>query len=111
MSLVFSSLVSNKDVWRKSKKELRISRDISKKTREMKRLHPDFYRRPLGLRASNSGQEPLDRTEGFLSEDRLIEVYGQLGNILHAENPTGEETDLRYFIMSGLPRLYYWAPV
>ena len=98
--LVFSSLVSNQDVWRKSKKELRSSQNISKRVRELKRLHPHFYPRPLDLRGSNSGQEPSDRTEGFLSEDRLIEVYGQLGNILHAENPMGEETDLRYFIDS-----------
>ena len=40
----------------------------------------------------------MDRTEGFLSEDNLIEVYGRLGNILHAENPMGKEIDYRFFI-------------
>ena len=33
-----------------------------------------------------------------MSEDKLIEVYGRLGNILHAENPLGKETDYRFFI-------------
>ncbi|MXX27149.1 MAG: hypothetical protein F4Z82_17080 [Caldilineaceae bacterium SB0668_bin_21] len=95
--IVFSSLVSNKDVWQRSRKELQSSQDISKKLRELKRLHPNFYPRPIDLQSSGS-KEPSERTDGFLSEDDLIEVYGRLGNILHAENPMGEETDYRFFI-------------
>ncbi|MYC07798.1 MAG: hypothetical protein F4X57_11625 [Chloroflexi bacterium] len=96
--IVFSSLVSNKDVWQRSQKELKSSQDISKKLRELKRLHPNFYPRAVDLEAGLRGAEPRDRQEGFLSEDKLTEVYGRLGNILHAENPLGRETDYRYFI-------------
>ncbi len=96
--IVFSSLVSNKDVWQRSQKELQSSQDMSKKLRELKRLHPNFYPRPVDLQTGASVEEPADRTEGFLSEDELIEVYGRLGNILHAENPMGKETDYRFFI-------------
>lgn len=35
-----------------------------------------------------------------MTEDNLIEVYGRLSNILHAENPLGKETDCRFFINS-----------
>ena len=98
--IVFISLVSNKDVWQRSQKELQSSQDLSKKLRELKRLHPHFYPRPVDLQASVSGEEPADRVEGFLSEDGLIEAYGRLGNILHAENPLGRETNYRYFIDS-----------
>ena len=96
--IVFSSLVSNKDVWQRSQKELKSSQDVSKKLRELKRLHPNFYPRAVDLEAGPRGSEPRDRQEGFLSEDKLTEVYGRLGNILHAENPMGSETDYRYFI-------------
>ena len=96
--IVFSSLVSNKDVWQRSQKELQSSQDISKKLKELKRLHPNFYPRPVDLQESTPGGELADRTEGFLSEDNLIEVYGRLGNILHAENPMGKETDYQCFI-------------
>ena len=96
--IVFSSLVSNKDVWQRSQKELQSSQDISRKLRELKRIHPNFYPRPVELQESTPGEEPGDREEGFLSEGKLIEVYGRLGNILHAENPLGKETDYRYFI-------------
>ena len=96
--IVFSSLVSNKDVWQKSQKELQSSRDISRKLRELKRIHPNFYPRPVEIQGSTPGAEPGDRKEGFLNESKLIEVYGRLGNILHAENPLGKETGYRYFI-------------
>ena len=98
--IVFSSLVSNKDVWQQSQKELQSSQDISKKLRELKRLHPNFYPSPVDLDASTPGKEPTHRTDEFLSEDVLVEVYGRLGNILHAENPLGKETDYRFFIDS-----------
>ena len=50
--IVFSSLVSNKDVWQRSRKELQSSQDISKKLRELKRLHPSFYPKPVDLQGS-----------------------------------------------------------
>ncbi len=96
--IVFGSLVANKDVWRRSKKELRSSHDIGRKLRELGRLHPNFYPVPLEPRASHRGQEPGARTDGFLSKDKLIKVYGALGNILHAENPLGKEKDHRYYL-------------
>ena len=73
--IVFSSLVSNKDVWQRSQKELQSSQDISKKVRELKRIHPKFYPSPVDLDGSVAGGEPADWTDGFLNEDKLIEVY------------------------------------
>ena len=96
--IVFSSLVSNKDVWQRSRKELQSSQDMSKKLKELWRLHPRFYPAPVGHQERTSADEPAERTAGFLSEDMLIKVYGQLGNILHADNPMGKQTDYRYFI-------------
>ena len=45
--IVFSSLVSNKDAWQRSQKELRSSQDIGSRLRELKRIHPRFYPRPV----------------------------------------------------------------
>ena len=50
--IVFSSLVSNKDAWQRSQKELQSSQDIGKRLRELKRVHPHFYPRPVDLQAS-----------------------------------------------------------
>ena len=35
-----------------------------------------------------------------MSQDKLIEVYGRLGGILHAENPLGREIDYQYYMDS-----------
>lgn len=96
--IVFSSLVSNKDVWQRSHKELQSSQNIHNKLRELKRIHPDFYPKPVDLQQSAAVGEPVTLTRGFLGEDELIGVYGRLGNILHADNPLGKETDYRYFL-------------
>lgn len=96
--IVFSSLVSNKDAWKKSKKELQSSQDISKKLKELKRLHPDFYPKPVALQENAAGEEPAELKDSYLSENKLIEIYGRLGNILHAENPLGNQTDYRFYI-------------
>ena len=96
--IVFSSLVSNKDAWQKSQKELQSSHNMSKNLKELKRLHPRFYPTAVDQQERMSADEPAERKEGFLSEDTLIGVYGRLGNILHADNPMGKQTDYRYFI-------------
>ena len=96
--IVFSSLVSNKDVWQRSQKELQSSQNINNRLKELKRLHPEFYPKPIDLQQSAAVGEPVSLTRGFLGEDDLIKVYGRLGNILHADNPLGKETDYRYFL-------------
>lgn len=90
--IVFSSLVSNKDVWQRSQKGFQSSQAIGKKLRESKRLHPNFYPSPVDLNGSTPGEEPAPRIEGFLSENELIEIYGRLGNILHAEKSARRPT-------------------
>ena len=96
--IVFSSLVSNKDVWQRSQKELQSSQNINNKLRELKRLHPNFYPKPIDTGQDVSGEEPANLVDGFLTEDKLIKVYGQLGNVLHADNPLGKGTDYQYFL-------------
>ena len=91
--VVLSSLVSNKDVWGQSQKDLRNSRSIAKKVRELKRIHPAFYPQPMDAENRTDDGEPRARVDGFLTESDLIAVYGRLGNILHAENPMGKESD------------------
>ena len=101
--IVFSSLVSNKDAWLSNRKELQSSQNISKKLRELKRLHPNFYPKPVDQDGTSTLDEPAERTQGFLTEAKFIELYGRLGNILHADNPMGRGVDYRYF-MDSLPK-------
>ena len=52
---------------------------------------------PLDVEGAATGEEQAGRTGGFMDEARLMEVYGRLGSILHAENPMGRETDYGAF--------------
>lgn len=95
--VMFSSLVANQDLWEQSQKELRSSQNMTKKFKELKRLHSNFYPTPVDLNQW-TGQEPALRTDDFLREDDFIRVYGSLGDILHADNPLGKPGDYSDFM-------------
>ncbi len=75
--IIFSSLVSNKDAWRKSRDELRKAWNIKKIMRDLRGIHARYY------------PEPKEKVGDVLTEDRLITIYDQLNKIIHAENPLG----------------------
>ena len=95
--VMFSSLVANQDLWKRSQKELTSSQNIAMKFRELERLNSDFYPTPVDL-DQWTGREPATRTDGFLHKDDFQKLYGMLGNIIHADNPLGKATDYGDFI-------------
>ena len=93
--IIFGSLVSNKDAWRKSQDELRRAWNIKKIMKDLKGIHDKYY------------PEPKNKTGDFLTEDRLVTVYDQLNKIIHAENPLGTGVDLRHY-MESVPQWLKW---
>ena len=93
--IIFSSLVSNKDAWRKSQDELRKAWNIKKIMKDLRGIHGRYY------------PEPKGRAGDFLTEDRLVTVYNQLNRIIHAENPLGAGVDLRHY-MESVPKWLDW---
>ena len=59
--IVFDSLVSNKDAWRKSQDELRKAWNIKKIMKDLRGIHGGYY------------PEPKEKMGDFLSEERLME--------------------------------------
>ena len=86
--IIFASLVSNKDAWRKSRDELRKAWNIKKIMKDLRGIHGRYY------------PEPKERVGDFLTEDRLVTVYDQLNKIIHAENPMGTAVNLRHYMES-----------
>lgn len=93
--IIFGSLVSNKDAWRKSQDELRKAWNIKKIMKDLEEIHDRYY------------PEPKEKEEDFLTKDRLINVYGQLNGIIHAENPLGDGVNLRRY-MESVPKWLKW---
>ena len=86
--IMFSSLVSNKDAWRKSQDELRKAWNVKKIMKDLKAIHARYY------------PEPRGDVRDFLTQDRLVSVYDQLNRIIHAENPLGTGVNLRHYMES-----------
>ncbi len=86
--IIFSSLVSNKDAWRKSQEELRKAWNVKKIMKDLKAIHSKYY------------PQAKEDVRGFLTEARLVSVYDQLNGIIHAENPLGPGVNLRRCIES-----------
>ena len=93
--IMFSSLVSNKDAWRKSQDELRKAWNVKKIMRNLQDIHSRYY------------PEPRVDTRDFLTQERLVSVYNELNGIIHAENPLGPGVNLRRFIES-IPKWLNW---
>ena len=93
--IIFGSLVSNKDAWRKSRKELRKAWNIKKIMKDLRGIHGRYY------------PEPKEKVGNVLTEDRLVTVYGQLNRIIHAENPLGTRVNLRHY-MDSVPKWLEW---
>ena len=93
--IIFGSLVSNKDSWRKSQAELRKAWNIKKIMKDLRAIHSKYY------------PEPKDKVGDFLTEDRLVTVYDQLNKIIHAENPLGTGINLRHY-MESVPQWLKW---
>ena len=93
--IIFSSLVSNKDAWRKTQDELRKAWNIKKIMKDLKEIHGRYY------------PEPKGKVGDFLTEDRLVTVYDQLNRIIHAENPLGTGVNLRQY-MESVPKWLEW---
>ena len=94
--IVFSSLVSNKDAWQKSRQELRSAWNIKKIMGDLRAIHRKFY------------PEPRGQKKQVLTEDRLVTVYDRLNKVIHVENPLGTEVNLRDYIES-LPTWVEWT--
>lgn len=93
--IIFGSLVSNKDAWRKSQDELRKAWNIKKIMKDLRAIHGKYY------------PEPKEMVGDFLTENRLVTVYDQLNKIIHAENPLGTGVNLRHY-MDSVPQWLKW---
>ena len=98
--VALGSLVANQDYWSKSLRAMRNAWNAGDIVKELRKINPDFYPHPLiELPGQGIVQSKLeDRTGDVLSEDEFGDVYGRLGNILHASNPLGKPSETDYYM-------------
>ena len=97
--VALGSLVANQDIWNGSLREVRNAWNASGILKRLRRVNPEFYPQPV-VEVPLTGpvkSDIKDLTEGFLTEDMFGELYGRLGEVLHAENPLGPPMDYDYW--------------
>ncbi|QBB72011.1 hypothetical protein ELE36_17480 [Pseudolysobacter antarcticus] len=101
--IALASLAANKELFQKQSIRFEKRWHPGEIIKDLEKLNPRFY--PIPFRSSepdDSGVRshlPFDR---FLSKDKLVEVHGRCGNVLHARNPFGKPIDYEKFLLDVL---------
>jgi hypothetical protein len=97
MELVaLASLAANKAIFEQNQEKFEKHWDPVKILKDVERLNPRFYPRPvIEIPSATPGvmNDLVDLADGFMTRQELIEIHGRCGNVLHAHNPYGRPFD------------------
>ena len=108
-SIALGCLVANQSDWPRSPGELQKAWHAGRILSELERVQPESYPTPLIEIPPDTGLgdspmqgrfrgELVDRPPGdWLTRDGFMEVYGRLGNVLHARNPLAPLPEFRHY--------------
>ncbi len=87
-SIAFASLIANKEIYSKTHKNFAKNWNPKLLMKDLERLNPDFYPKPIGIISEGKKVKSLDYLEeGFLTKDDFIFLYDKCGKALHTPNP------------------------
>ncbi len=98
--IALASLVVNQKIFLKKIQDLQKMWNAKMILKDIKRLNPDFYPKPIKeVPSSTAGVKSklLDIQDGFLTEKEFETVYEKCGRILHASNPLGSRIDYSFY--------------
>jgi hypothetical protein len=110
-AIAFSSLIANKESYAAQYKNFSSHWNSKLLFKDLKRLNPYFYPRPLGPTEKPDERGVLNIKRivgGYLSEEDFIFLYDKCGKLLHAPNPysSREKIDLKLPISGWVERIY-----
>ncbi|MCG3695429.1 hypothetical protein ACN09N_01830 [Aliarcobacter butzleri] len=103
--IAFGSLVANLEEFSKQHEKFSKYWNASLMLKDMERVNPDFYPKPIIQKASKETGIHMkwdDRPNDYLTKDKFVKVYEKCGAILHSDNPFGSKVDYDYY-QSSLP--------
>ena len=92
--IALSSLVSDADLYREKMDKVEKMWNARLIIRDIERIHPDFFPRPITIESHRDEGEPdvfLELNEPYLTKDKLIEIYQLCGKYLHQSSPFADE--------------------
>lgn len=95
-----ASLVANKDKLEQAQSNFQKFWKADLILKDIERLNPEFYPVPIletpTFEAEVKTQISI-KTDGYLTKKEFIKVYEKCGGILHANNPFGSKSDLKFY--------------
>jgi hypothetical protein len=98
--VALGSLVANKNEFSKAYGDFCKCWNAHYLLRDMARVNPDFYPRPIvEVPSTRQGAKMdwQDKKDGFLTKDEFLKLYEKCGAIMHAGNPYGSQVDYGYY--------------
>ena len=94
------SLVANKQEFEKEQIKYQKFWHAEKILKDIERLNPDFYPRPILEKQSdkpNVKRNLVDKKDENLTKTEFVKVYVKCGKIMHADNPFGSKVELEFY--------------
>ena len=98
--IALGSLVANKNEFSKAYGDFSKCWNAHYLLRDMERVNPDFYPRPIievPSQQPHAKMEWQDKKDGFLTNNEFLKLYEKCGAIMHAGNPYGSNVDFEYY--------------
>jgi hypothetical protein len=98
--IALASLAAHKAIFEVQQKKFEKHWDPVQILKNVERLNPDFYSRPISeIPSQQEGVKShlVDLQSGFMTREELVEIHGRCGNVLHARNPYGTPLDYEQY--------------
>jgi hypothetical protein len=98
--IALGSLVANKDAFSTVYQGFARYWNAELLVKDIQRLNPGFYPRPIIQKPSNRPGVKMDleeRRDDYLTKEDLIKLYKKCGAIMHSGNPYGSQVDFAYY--------------
>lgn len=98
--IALGSLVANQRIFLKKLHNLEKMWNARLILRDIEKINPNFYPKPVNeVPSKYKGvvNDLIDIKDGYLTQEKFINVYEKCGKILHAENPLGNGIDYKYY--------------
>lgn len=86
--IAFASLVANKERYAEVYQDFQKHWNAKRLLSNLHKINVDFYPRPVEVVLADADDFSLESvTEGYLTQDEFVELYGHASEMLHVKNP------------------------
>jgi hypothetical protein len=86
--IAFASLVANKERYTEVYQDFQKHWNAKRLLSNLHNINVDFYPRPVEILVTNGDEISFEEvTEGYLTQDEFVELYGHASEMLHVKNP------------------------